>query len=64
MAVQVVGRHLRLEAIGAVIADGAGRVRRWGNGPRGPSKQAALASALLMARVARLAWKASGRPSH
>src|SRR5579863_2375217 len=29
-----------------------------------PSKQAALATALLMARCARLAWKASGRPSH
>src|ERR1039457_6267072 len=32
--------------------------------PRGPSKQAALATALFVARVARLAWKAGGRPSH
>jgi hypothetical protein len=29
-----------------------------------PSKQAALATALLDARVARLAWKVGGRPSH
>jgi hypothetical protein len=33
-------------------------------GPRGPSKQAALATAQFVARVARLAWKAGGRPSH
>src|ERR1700730_15654019 len=32
--------------------------------PVGPSKQAALATALFGARVARLTWKASGRPSH
>jgi hypothetical protein len=39
--------------------------RRWSNGlPGGPSKQAALATALFVARVARLAWKAGGRPSH
>src|SRR6266481_179624 len=38
--------------------------RRWGNGPGLPSKQAALATALSMARCARLAWRAGGRPSH
>ena len=43
---------------------GACCTRRWGNGlPRRPSKQAALATALFVARVARLAWKAGGRPS-
>jgi hypothetical protein len=38
--------------------------RRWGNGLGPPSKQAGLATALLMARCARLAWMAGGRPSH
>jgi hypothetical protein len=33
-------------------------------GPGLPSKQAALATALLMARYARLAWRAGSRPSH
>ena len=35
-----------------------GLSRRWGNGPGLPSKQSALATALLMARYARLAWMA------
>src|SRR5258705_13901933 len=39
-------------------------VCRWGNGPGLPSTQAALATALSMARCARLAWRAGGRPSH
>ena len=42
---------------GVEIVDGV-------TGPGLPSKQAALATALLMARFARLAWKAGGRPSH
>jgi hypothetical protein len=33
---------------------------RWGNGPRCPSRQAALATALLIARVARLDRRARG----
>ena len=33
-------------------------------GPLRPSNQAALATALFKARVARLGWKAGGRPSH
>jgi hypothetical protein len=37
---------------------------RWGNGPGLPSKQDALATARLMARCARLAWKAGGRRVH
>ncbi|MDE5457751.1 hypothetical protein GWE18_34055, partial [Bradyrhizobium sp. CSA112] len=45
-------------------AKAVARTRRWGNGPGLPSKQAALATALLNARFARLAWKAGGRPSH
>lgn len=44
--------------------DGRLRVIDGVTGPSLPSKQAALATALLMARVARLAWKGGGRPSH
>jgi hypothetical protein len=43
---------------------GGQRTRRWSNGPRNlPSKPRSLRRCWV-ARVARLAWKAGGRPSH
>jgi len=57
--------HVALDARRDKVADSISKeLKSISPHSRGPSKQAALATALFVARVARLAWKAGGRPSH